>query len=162
MSQTETQPTVKRSVATRTVVLLVIIAGLSAGAAAYAFGSASANTNNPTSTNGLNTYNGQWLNHDPRTTSTLRFGAHSTIANVTVTGFNVVDSSHISVTLSYAGTGTTPAATIVVVASGLSGSNTLASGWTSPSIVSVALVGTGSLSSSVTCVRVLIVPLTGA
>ncbi len=162
MSQTETQPTVKRSVATRTVILLVIIAGLSAGAVAYAFGSASANTTNPSTSNGLNTYNPQWLNHDPSGATTLRFGAHSTIANVTVTGFSIVDSSHITVTLSYAGTGTTPAVTIVVVAPGLSGSNTLASGWTSPSMVSLHLVGTGNLSSGVTCVRVLIVPLTGA
>lgn len=168
MSQTETQPTVKKGVATRTVVLL-IIAGLSAGAAAYAFGNAQAATTNPSS-NGLAANNGQWLGwrgagplagHDFNGTFT-GFRAASTIANVSVTGFNVVDSSHLTVTLTYGGTGTTPAATIVVVAQGLSGSTTLLAGWGSPSTVSVHLVGTGTLSSSMTCVRVLVVPLTGA
>jgi hypothetical protein len=166
MSQSETQPTVKRGVATRTVILLIIIAGLSAGAAAFAFANASANTNNPTtSTNN----NGQWFGlrgagpywHDGNN-SFSSFRAASTIANVSVTGFNVVNSNHLTVTLSYTGTGTTPAATIVVVAPGLSGSNTVSAGWTGPDNVSVSLVGSGSLSSSMTCVRVLVVPLTGA
>ena len=170
MSQSETQPTVKRGVATRTVVLLVIIAGLSAGAAAFAFANAQAQTANPSTTNNLNTFNGQWpglrgagpLGQADSNRSFTSFRAASTIANVTVTGFNVVDSSHLTVTLSYGGTGSAPAATIVVVAPGLSGSNTLAAGWSSPSTVSVHLVGTGTLSSSMTCVRVLVVPLTGA
>ena len=169
MSQAETQPTVKRGVATRTVVLLIIIAGLSSGAAAFAFANAQAQTQNP-STSNLNTYNGQWPGlrgagplawHDPNGSFTS-FRAASTIANVSITGFNVVDSSHLTVTLSYKGIGTTPAATIVVVAPGLSGSNTLSAGWSSPSTVSVHLVGTGTLSSTMTCVRVLVVPLMGA
>jgi len=167
MSQTETQPTVKRGIATRSVVLLLLIVGLGAGAAAYAFATASAQTPNQPSTNNLN---GQWLGwrgpgplawHDHNGTVTS-FRAASTIANVSVTGFSIVDSSHLSVTLSYAGTGTTPAATIVVVAPELSGSNTLSTGWSNPTTVSVSLVGSGSLSSTTTCVRVLIVPLTGA
>ena len=170
MSQSETQPTVKRGVATRTVVLLVIIAGLGAGAAAFAFANAQAQTQNPSTTNNLNTVNGQWpglrgagplVRGDPSGSFTS-FRAASTVANVSITGFNVVDSSHLTVTLSYSGTGSAPAATIVVVSSGLSGSNTLSAGWNSPSTVSVHLVGTGTLSSSMTCVRVLVVPLTGA
>jgi hypothetical protein len=168
MSQTETQPTVKRGIATRSVLLLLLIVGLGAGAAAYAFANASANPNQPQ--NNLATYNGQWLGwrgpgplawHNPNGTFTS-FRAASTIANVSITGFSIVNSNHLSVTLSYTGTGTTPEATIVVVAPGLSGSNTLSSGWSSPSTVSVSLVGSGSLSSSTTCIRVLIVPLTGA
>jgi hypothetical protein len=168
MSETTAQPTVKKGVATRTVVLLIIIAGLSAGAAAFAFANVSANTNNPSTANSLNNYNGQWPG--PRGAGPLlwhsnnsytMFRATSRIANVSVTGFNIVNSNHITVTLSYAGTGTAPAATIVVVAPGLTGSNTVSSGWTSPTTVSVDLVGTGSLSSNINCVRVLVVPLTG-
>ena len=169
MSQTETQPTVKRGIATRSVVLLLLIVGLGAGAAAYAFATASALTPNQ-SQNNLATYNGQWLGwrgpgplawHDRNGTFTS-FRAASTIANVSVTSFSIVDSSHLTVTLSYTGTGSTPAATLVVVAPGLSGSNTVSVGWSSPTTVSVSLVGSGILSSSTTCVRVLIVPLTGA
>jgi len=167
MSQTETQPTVKGGIATRSVVLLLLIVGLGAGAAAYAFATASAQTPNQPSTSNLN---GQWLGwrgpgplawHDRNGTFTS-FRAASTIANVSVTSFSVVDSSHLTVTLSYSGTGSTPAATIVVVAPGLSGSNTLSAGWSNPTTVSVSLVGSGSLSSTTTCIRVLIVPLTGA
>jgi hypothetical protein len=167
MSQSETQTAIKRGVATRTVVLLIIIAGLSAGAAAFAFANVSANTSNPsTSTNN----NGQWLGlrgagplswHNGNRSFTS-FRAASTIANVSVTGFNIVNSNHLTVTMSYTGTGTAPAATIVVVAPGLSGSNTVSAGWSSPDTVSVSVVGSGSLSSSMTCVRVLVVPLTGA
>ena len=167
MSQTENPPT-KKGVATRTVVLLIIIAGLSAGAAAFAFAGASAATNNPSTTNSLN--NGQWLGwrgagplglHDSNNSYTS-FRAASTIANVSVTGFSIVDSNHLTVTLTYKGTGSAPATTIVVVAHDLSGSNTVSSGWTSPTTVSVDLVGSGSLSSNINCVRVLVVPLTGS
>jgi hypothetical protein len=163
MSETTTQPTVKKGVATRTVILLIIIAGLSAGAAAFAFANVSANTNNPTTANSLNNYNGHWpgpLRLNSNNSYTM-FRAASRIANVSVTGFSIVNSNHITVTLSYHGTGTAPAATIVVVAPGLTGSNTVTAGWTSPTTVSVDLVGSGSLSSNINCVRVLVVPLTG-
>ena len=168
MSQTENPPT-KKGVATRTVVLLVLIAGLSAGAAAFAFANVSAATSNPSATNSLNNLSGQWpglRGAEPlgwhSNNSYTSFRAASTIANVTVTGFNIVNSNHLTVTLSYHGTGTAPAATIVVVAPGFSGSNTVAAGWTSPTTVSVDLVGSGSLSSNINCVRVLVVPLTRA
>jgi hypothetical protein len=163
MSQADNPP-VKKGVATRTVVLLLIIAGLSAGAAAFAFAGASANTNNPSTANSLNNYNGHWLGWRVRNenNSYTSFRSASTVANVSVTGFNIVNSDHITVTLSYRGTGTAPAATIVAVAPGLSGSNTVSAGWTSPNTVSVDLVGSGSLSSNINCVRVLVVPLTGS
>jgi hypothetical protein len=162
MSETTTQPTVKKGVATRTVILLIIIAGLSAGAAAFAFANVSANTNNPTTASNLNNYSGQWsVLHWHNNNSYTMFRAASRIANVSVTGFNIVNSNHITVTLSYHGTGTAPATTIVAVAPGLTGSNTVTAGWTSPTTVSVDLVGSGSLSSNIDCVRVLVVPLTG-
>jgi hypothetical protein len=170
MSQTETQPATRKGVATRTVVLLIIIAGLSAGAAAFAFTNASANTNNPSTAASTSNYNGQWFGlrgagplglHDGNRSITS-FRAASTIANVSVTGFNIVNSNTLTVTLSYTGTGTAPEATIVVVAPGLSGSNTVSAGWSSPTTASIALVGSGSLSSTMTCVRVLVVPLTGS
>ena len=165
MSQLETQPT-KRGIKTRSVILLLLIVGLGAGATAYAFASASAQTPT-TSTNSLN---GQWpgwrgpgplvwRDHNGTFTS---FRAGSTIANVSITGFSIVDSTHVSFTLSYSGTGTTPAVTIVAVAPGLSGSNTVTAGWISPDTVSVHLVGSGSLSTTMTCMRILVVPLTGA
>ena len=152
--------------ATRTVVLLLVIVGLSASAAAFAFASASANStpqNSTNTTNNLNNINGQWhgLQQDGSRSFTA-FRSISTAANVSVTGFNIVDSNHLTVSLTYHGIGTTPALTIVVMASGLSGSNTAASGWSSPSTVSVDLVGIGSLSSNSNCIRVLVVPLTGA
>ena len=152
--------------ATRTVVLLLIIVGLSASAAAFAFASVSANTptqNSTNTTNSLNNFNGQWPGlHQDGSRSFTSFRAGSTVANVSVTGFNIVDNNHLTVSLTYHGTGTTPAITIVAMAPGLSGSNTAASGWSSPSTVSVDLVGTGSLSSTSNCIRVLVVPLTGA
>src|ERR671924_1610802 len=165
MSQLETPQHNKPGIKTRSIVLLLLIVGLGAGATAYAFASAYAQT--PTTTNNLN---GQWPGwrgpgplvwHDHNGTFTS-FRAGSTIANVSVTGFSVVDSTHLSLTLTYSGIGSTPAATIVVVAPGLSGSNTVTAGWTGPDTVSVHLVGSGSLSTSMTCVRVLVVPLTGA
>jgi hypothetical protein len=171
MSQIETQQATRKSFSTRSLVLVILLVGLGAGTAAYVLASASAAPTNSSNQNGLNTYNGQWpglrgagslgweTGHNGTFTS-LR--AASTIPNVTVTGFNIVDSSHITVTLSYQGTGTTPAVTIVAAAPGLSGSNTVSAGWSSPTTVSVHVVGSGSLSSTTNCLRVLIVPLTGA
>ena len=171
MSQTETQPAARKSFSTRSLLLVILLVGLGAGTAAYVLASASAAANTASNQNGLTNYNGQWPGlrgagplgwerHDNGTFTS--FKAASTIANVTVTGFNVVDSSHLAVTLSYQGTGTTPAVTIVVAAPGLSGSNTISAGWSSPTTVSVHVIGSGSLSSSATCLRVLVVPLTGA
>src|SRR5260370_35279025 len=131
MSQTETQPATRKRFSTRSLVVVILLVGLGAGTAAYALASASAAPNKPSGQSGLNTYNGQWpslrgagplgweTGHNGTFTS---FRAASTITNVTVTGFNIVDSSHLTVTLSYQGTGTTPAATIVIVAPGLNGS----------------------------------------
>ena len=171
MSQIETEQATRKGVSTRSLVLVILLVGLGAGTAAYVLASASAAPTTSSNQNGLNTYNAQWpglrgagplgweTGHNGTFTS---FRASSTIANVTVTGFNIVDSSHITVTLSYKGTGTTPAATIVVGALGLSGSNTVSAGWSSPTTVSVHMMGSGSLSSTATCLRVLVVPFTGA
>ena len=171
MSQIETRQETRKSFSTRSLLLVIVLVGLGAGTAAYVLASASAAPTNSSNQNNLNTYNGQWpglrgagqlgweTGHNGTFTS---FRASSTIANITVTGFNIVDSSHITVTLSYQGTGTAPAATIVVAAPGLSGSNTVSAGWSSPTTVSVHVIGSGSLSSTTTCLRVLVVPLTGA
>jgi hypothetical protein len=171
MSQIETQQATRKGVSTRSLVLVILVVGLGAGTTAYVLASASAAPTTSSNQNGLNTYNGKWLGsrgagplgwetgHNGTFTS---FRAASTIANVSVTGFNIVDSNHITVTLSYKGTGTAPATTIVVAAPGLSGSNTVSAGWSSPTTVSVHVMGSGSLSSAVTCLRVLVVPFTGA
>src|SRR5216683_6367531 len=162
MSQIETQHATRKGVSTRSLVLVILLVGLGAGTTAYVLASASA-APTTSSQNGLNTYSRQGLGlrgagslgwetgHNGTFTS---FRAASTITNVTVTGFNIVDSSHITVTLSYQGTGTTPATTIVVAAPGLSGSNTISAGWSSPTTVSVHVIGSGSLSSTATCIRV--------
>jgi hypothetical protein len=170
MSQTQTQAS-RKIFSARSPVLVILLVGLGAGTVAYVLASASATPSSSSNQNGLNTYNGQWpglrgagplgweTGHNGTFTS---FRAASTIANVTVTGFNLVDSNHPTVTLSYRGTGTTPAATIVVAAPALSGSNTVSAGWSSPTTVSVHVIGSGSLSSTATCLRVLVVPFTGA
>jgi hypothetical protein len=171
MSKIETKQSTRKSFSTRSLVLVVLLVGLGAGTAAYALASASAAPTTSSNQNGLNTYNGRWpglrgawplgweTGHNGTFTS---FRAASTIANVTVTGFIIVDSSHVTVTLSYQGTGTSPAVTIVAAAPGLSGSNTVSGGWSSPTTVSVHVIGTGSLSITTTCLRVLVVPFTGA
>src|SRR6266478_6412868 len=153
MSQIETEQATRKGVSTRSLVLVILLVGLGAGTAAYVLASASAAPATSSSQNGLNTYNGQWLGlrgagplgwetcHNGTFTS---FRAASPVTNVTVTGFNIVDSSHVTVTLSYQGTGTAPAATIVVVAPGLSGSNTISAGWSSPTTVSVHVIGSGA------------------
>ncbi len=171
MSQIETEQATRKGVSTRSLVLVILLVGLGAGTAAYVLASASAAPTTSSNQNGLNTYNAQWpglrgagpLGWETGHNGTFTFfRASSAIANVTVTGFNIVDSSHITVTLSYQGTGTTPATTIVVAAPGLSGSNTISAGWSSPTTVSVHVIGSGSLSTTATCLRVLVVPLTGA
>jgi hypothetical protein len=167
MSQATTQLPTRKSFSTRSLVLVILLVGLGAGTAAYVLASASAAPATSSDQNGLNTYNGQWLGlrgagplgwetgHNGTFTS---FRAASAVTNVTVTGFNIVDSSHITVTLAYQETGSAPAATIVVVAPGLSGSNTVSAGWSTPTTVSVHVIGSGSLSSTATCLRVLVVP----
>jgi len=171
MSQVAIQLPTRKNFSTRSLVLVILLVGIGAGTAAYVLASASAAPSTSSNQNGLNTYNGQWLglrgagplSWEARSNGTFTsFRAASTIANVTVTGFTIVDNSHITVNLSYPGTGTTPAATIVVAAPGLSGSNTISAGWSSPTTVSVHVIGSGSLSSTTTCLRVLVVPFTGA
>ena len=171
MSQTETPQATRKGFSTRSLVLVILLVGLGAGTTAYVLATASAAPTTSSNQNGLNTYDGRWpglrgagplgweTGHNGTFTS---FRAASTIANVTVTGFNIVDSSHLTVALSYQGTGTAPAATIVVAAPGLSGSNTISAGWSSPTTVSVHVIGSSSLSTTTTCLRVLVVPLTGA
>src|SRR5256712_11129459 len=171
MSQIETEQATRKGVSTRSLILVILLVGLGAATVAYVLASASAAPTTASNQNGLNTYNGQWLglrgagalSWEARNNGTFTsFRAASTIANVTVTGFTIVDSTRITLTLSYQGTGTTPAATIVVAAPGLSGSNTISAGWSSPTTVSVHVIGSGSLSSTATCLRVLVVPFTGA
>ncbi len=171
MSQQENPWTTKHGFPLRSVLLIVLIVGLGTGAAAYALGSTYGATNNTSNRNSqLNTNGLQW--YGPRsmidgtglrnpTGSYTSFRAVSTVNNVTVTGFNIVDSTHFTLNLAYHGTGSTPALTIVGLSPGLSGSNTLASGWTSPTTVSLSMTGTGSLSTTA-FLRVLVVPLTGS
>ena len=171
MSQKQTRQAIRKGFSTRSMVLVILLVGLGAGTTAYVLASASAAPTTSSNQNGLNTHSGQWLGlrgagplvwetgHNGTFTS---FRAASTITNVTVTGFNIVDSSHLTVTLSYQGTGTAPATTIVVAAPGLSGSNTVSAGWSNPTTVSVHVIGSGSLSTTATCIRALVVPLTGA
>jgi hypothetical protein len=152
MSQIETQPASGKSFSTRSLLLVILLVGLGTGTAAYVLASASAAPTTSSSQNGLNTYNGQWpglrgagpLGWEAQNSGSFTsFRAASTIPNVTVTGSSIVDSSHLTVALSYLGTGTTPAITIVVVSPGLSGSNTVSAGWSSPTTVSVHVIGSG-------------------
>src|SRR5712691_5775369 len=163
MSQQDIQSTRHRAISTRSVVLVILLVGLGAGAVGYGLNNAFAATNptpQTTTTNGQ-----QWAglkgppswDHDG--SSTLNFRAFSTVANVSATGFAITDSTHFTITMAYHGTGSAPAITVVGLAPGLSGSTTLASGWTSPTTVAVTLTGAGSLTTTMHA-QALIVPLT--
>ncbi len=172
MSEQENQQIGKRALSTRSILLVVLIVGLGAGIVAYSIGNAlAANVSQSSQTtqfgNGFARPFGPrgWERgayDENRTGTRLSFRAATTINNITVTGFNIVDSNHITVTLAWGGSGTAPAVTIVSIALGLGGSNTVSAGWGPSSTVSVSLVGTGALSSSSSCIRVLVVPLTGS
>ena len=163
MSQQDIQQTARRGISTRSALLVILLVGLGAGAVGYGLNNAFAATN-PTqqTTNGQ-----QWsvlrgpgpLGWGHEGGSSLGFRAFSTVANVTATGFAITDSTHFTITIAYHGTGTTPAITVVGLAAGLSGSTTIASGWTSPTTVTVTLTGTGSLTATMHA-QALIVPLT--
>jgi hypothetical protein len=163
MSEQDIQQTTRRGFSTRSVVLVILLVGLGAGAVGYGLNNAFAATN-PSQTT---TTNSQWSglrgagppgwDHDD--VSSLSFRAISTVANVTATGFAITDSTHFTITIAYHATSTTPAITVVGLAPGLSGSTTVASGWTSPTTVTITLTGTGSLTTTMR-VQALIVPLT--
>lgn len=163
MSQQDIQSTIRRGISTRSVVLVILLVGLGAGAVGYGLNNAFASTNPSQTTTSV----GQWSglrgagppgwDHDGG--SSLSFRAFSTVTNVTATGFAIRDSIHFTITIAYHGTGSAPAITVVGLAPGLSGSTTIASGWTSPTTVTVTLTGTGSLTTTMS-VRALIVPLT--
>lgn len=164
MSEQTNQPAKQRSISTRTVILTVLLVGLGAGAVGYGLNNAFAsNTPSQQTTAMNNQWSGLRGSGPPAWfkdgTSTLTLRAASTVANVSATGFSITDSSHFTITIAYHGTGSAPAITIVGLAPGLSGSTTVASGWTSPTTVSLTLVGSGSLTNTPN-VRALIVPLT--
>src|SRR6267378_5026558 len=163
MSQQEIQSTTRRGISTRSVVLVILLVGLGTGAVGYGLNNAFATTN-PSQTT---TTTGQWSglrgagppgwDHDGG--STLSFRAFSTVANVSATGFSITDSTHFTITIAYHGTSNAPAITVVGLAPGLSGSTTLASGWTNPTTVTLTLTGAGSLTTTMRA-QALIVPLT--
>src|SRR5207253_7615661 len=61
MSQVATQLPTRKSFSTRSLVLVILLVGVGAGTAAYVLASASAAPTTASNQNGLNTYNGQWL-----------------------------------------------------------------------------------------------------
>ncbi len=162
MSQQDIQSTTHRGISTRSVVLVILLVGLGAGAVGYGLNNAFAATN-PTQQTTANGQQWSGLRGPPgwghEGGSSLSFRAFSTVANVTATGFAITDSTHFTVTIAYHGTGTAPAITVVGLAPGLSGSTTLASGWTSPTTITLTLTGTGSLTTTMRA-QALIVPLT--
>ena len=171
VSQTDNQHYNGKRFPLRSVLLIVLIVGLGAAATTYALSNVFAANNGTLQQSPTTSTSGQQLFglgiRDPqawsgsRDSTYLSFRSVSTATNVTVTGFNIVDSTHITLNLAYHGSGIAPALTVVALAPGLSGSNTLSSGWGSSTTISVALTGTGSLSTTAH-VRVLVVPLTGA
>ena len=166
MSQQDIQSTTHRGISTRSVVLVILLVGLGAGAVGYGLNNAFA-TIIPSQQNTSTNINGQWSglrgagppgwDHDGG--SSLSFRAFSTVTNVTATGFAITDSTHFTITIAYHGTGSAPPITVVGLAPGLSGSTTVTSGWTSPTTVTLALTGTGSLTTTMRA-QALIVPLT--
>ncbi len=174
MSNQENPQSARRAFTTRSVLLIVLIVGLGAGIVAYSIGSTLAanvsrsSQSTQSSTSLVRSYGfvpRGWErpgDSDENRTGTLTsFRAATTINNVSVTGFNIANTNHITVNLAWGGSGSAPAVTVVALAHGLSGSNTVSAGWGTSTTVSVSMVGTGTLSSSSTCIRVLVVPLTG-
>lgn len=167
MSQQDIQSTTRRGISTRSVVLVILLVGLGAGAVGYGFNHAFAATNPAQQTTTTIANGQQWSGlrgagppswgHEGG--SSLSFRAVSTVTNVTATGFAITDGTHFTIRIAYHGTGTTPAITVVGLAPGLSGSTTVASGWTNPTTVTLTLTGTGSLTTTMHA-QALIVPLT--
>jgi hypothetical protein len=174
MSNQEATQSTRRAFTTRSVLLIVLIVGLGAGIVAYGVGNTlAANVNQSSQSTQSSTSLVRSYAFGPRgwerpgdadfnrTGTFTSFRAASTINNVSVTGFAIANTNHITVTLAYSGSGTAPAVTVVALAHGLTGSNTVSAGWGSSTTISVSLAGTATLSSSTTCLRVLVVPLTG-
>jgi len=161
MSQQDIQSTTRRGISTRSVVLVILLVGLGAGAVGYGLNNAFAATNpsQTTTTNQWSGLRGAGPSGWDRDGSSLSFRAISTVTNVTATGFAITDSTHFTITIAYHGTGSAPAITVVGLAPELSGSTTLASGWTSPTTVTLTLTGTGSLTATMRA-QALLVPLT--
>lgn len=149
----------RKRFSTKSILLLLVVAGSSAVAygVAYGLNNTLANARSPGQDYAPGGYPGRfWGRHN----ASSSFVAISRVDDVTVTGFNIASTNQVSVNLSYAGTGTAPAITIVAMAPELSGSNTLAAGWV-PRPQPIIMVGEGSLSTTWRT-AVLIVPYTGA
>ena len=170
MSQTTTTTSLaevrKHYFSGRSAVLIILLIGTGAALTLYALDNAFGATTNSTNINNSSTPNIAWPGrqwHGFHQGTGLGFRGVSTVNNVTITGFQIVDSSHVTITLSYGASGSTPAVTIVGAAPGMSGSTTLAAGWTSPHTVSLHLIGTGTLSTTGSnFLRIAVVPLTGS
>src|SRR4029077_20433342 len=108
MSQQDIQPATRRGISTRSVLLVILLVGLGAGAVGYGLNNAFATTN-PTQQSTTTTNRQQWSglrgagppvwDHDGR--SSLSFRAFSTVANVSATGFAITDSTHFTITIAY-------------------------------------------------------------
>lgn len=167
MSQQDIEQATRRGISTRSVLLVILLVGLGAGALGYGLNNAFAATSPSQQRTATTTNDQQWSGlrgagppgWDRDGGSSLSFRAFSTVANVTATGFAITDSTHFTIIIAYHGTGSAPAITVVGLAPGLSGSTTVASGWTSPTTVTLTLTGTGSLTTTMHA-QALIVPLT--
>lgn len=167
MSQ-EKDTTTKRRLSAKSAVLVILLIGAGASLTIYAFDNVfGATTNSNSTTASTSNTTTPWLEgghrgwHHFNGGSFLGFRAISTVNNVTVTGFQIVDTSHISISLTYNGAGSSPAITIVGAGPGLSGSTTVSAGWGTAKTFSLHLIGQGTLSTN-NFVQVAIVPLTGA
>lgn len=175
-----------RRFSTKGVLLITLMVGLASGAVAYEIASiglasgfglnlAAFQSNNANlATNSTGPY--RWEGHGGCGPGGLGggglvFGARSEVANVTVTGFSMTGTNQMTVTLAYAGTGTTPSVTINGIAQGISnntfqtasGSLIEQAGWTSGTTVTLTLTGAGTVTPTTAHhVAVLIVPYTGA
>jgi len=82
--------------------------------------------------------------------------SHQHSRNVTATGFAITDSTHFTITIAYHALAHTSHNSRRPRPE-LSGSTTVASGWTSPTTVTLTLTGTGSLTTTMRA-QALIVP----
>lgn len=158
-----------RKISTRSALLIGLLIGLAATGAIYSISNALAQTNSTTTTSTTYIGNGTYPRYRGdhggmcgcRTNGTVSFHAYSRAANVSITGYSITSSNQIKLNLQYTGTGTSPAVTIIVASQGLTGSVVQQAGWGTSTTETVNLVGSGSLSSTSSCIGVLIAPYTG-
>src|SRR5713226_4255484 len=135
MSQQEIQSTMRRGISARSVVLVILLVGLGAGAVGYGLNNAFAAANPSQQSTTTTTSSQQWSglrgagppgwDHDGG--SSLSFRVFSTVAKGPANGIAIPCSNQLPIPLPLHGSGCPPAITVLRPGPGLSGSTTVTS-----------------------------------